>query len=200
MKDLVIYIHGKGGSAGESRHYESLFPDSEVIGLDYRSSTPWEAGPEIRSAVERLRSSDSNMTLIANSIGAFFSMHAGIGRMIRKAYFISPIVDMEQLIRNMMTWAGISEQDLAEKGVIATSFGEPLSWDYLCFVRDHPVCWQVPTQVLYGSRDNLTSDETIRAFAEAHGAGLTVMEDGEHWFHTEEQMRFLDAWILRENR
>ncbi|SHK90194.1 hypothetical protein SAMN05216582_12334 [Selenomonas ruminantium] len=32
-------------------------------------------------------------------------------------------------------------------------------------------------------------------FAEKHQAGLTVMEGGEHWFHTEEQMAFLDAWI-----
>lgn len=24
---------------------------------------------------------------------------------------------------------------------------------------------------------------------------LTVMEDGEHWFHTPSQMKFLDNWI-----
>ena len=28
---------------------------------------------------------------------------------------------------------------------------------------------------------------------------LTVMENGEHWFHTEEQMKFLDEWILNQN-
>lgn len=33
--------------------------------------------------------------------------------------------------------------------------------------------------------------------AETCGASLTVMENGEHWFHTEEQMRFLDNWIQR---
>ncbi len=27
------------------------------------------------------------------------------------------------------------------------------------------------------------------------GAELTVMPNGEHWFHTEEQMQFLDRWI-----
>ena len=26
---------------------------------------------------------------------------------------------------------------------------------------------------------------------------LTVMEGGDHWFHTEEQMCFLDEWIKR---
>lgn len=37
--------------------------------------------------------------------------------------------------------------------------------------------------------------ETISAFAKRTGAELTVMPGGEHWFHTEEQMKFLDAWI-----
>ena len=41
----------------------------------------------------------------------------------------------------------------------------------------------------------ITSLETIRAFAEKHGASLTVMKGGEHWFHTEEEMKFLDEWI-----
>ena len=31
-----------------------------------------------------------------------------------------------------------------------------------------------------------------------HQVSLTVMEGGEHWFHTEEQMRFLDEWIREE--
>ena len=137
------------------------------------------------------------LNLIANSIGAFFSMHAGIDRMIRKAYFISPIVDMERLILNMMSWANVTEKKLEEKRVIATAFGEDLSWDYLCYVREHPVRWNAPTRILYGSRDNLTAYETVSAFAETYGAELTVMEDGEHWFHTDGQMRFLDDWIRR---
>ena len=30
------------------------------------------------------------------------------------------------------------------------------------------------------------------------GADVTVMKNGEHWFHTEEQMRFLDEWIMKK--
>ena len=54
MKELVLYIHGKGGCAGESEHYKPLFPECEVIGLDYQTSTPWETGEEIREAVTKL--------------------------------------------------------------------------------------------------------------------------------------------------
>ena len=180
MNEVVLYIQGKGGSAGESEFYMPLFPECEVIGLDYQTFTPWETGKEIREAVIKLKAKYDSIDLIANSIGAFFSMNAGIDAMICSAYFISPVVDMEQLILNMMSWAN-----------------EDLSWEYLCYVREHPASWTVPTRILYGSRDNLTSHETITAFAKAHGAELTVMDGGEHWFHTDEQMQFLDNWIIK---
>ena len=95
----------------------------------------------------------------------------------------------------MMHRANVTEERLRAEGVIATDFGEDLSWDYLRYVRDHPIRWTAPTEILYGSRDHLTGYEMITAFAEALGARLTVMEGGEHWFHTAQQMRFLDDWI-----
>ena len=195
MKKAVLYIHGKGGSASESEHYKPLFPDYDVTGLDYQTFTPKETGEEIHSAVLKLKEEYAQIILIANSIGAFFSMNAEIEPMIEKAYFISPIVDIEKLIADMMVWAGVTDEELKRRRVIHTSFGEDLSWDYLCYVREHPIKWTAPTEIIYGSNDNLTSYDTLTAFAKKHSAGLTVMENGEHWFHTEEQMHFLDDWI-----
>lgn len=195
MKDLVLYIHGKGGSATESERYRPLFLDREVIGLDYQTFTPWETGAEIFAAVTKLKEQYESITLIANSIGAYFSMHAGIDGLIARAYFISPVVDMERLILDMMHSANVTEEQLQSERVIATDFGEDLSWDYLRYVREHPIRWTAPTEILYGSRDNLTAYETISAFADSHNARLTVMKGGEHWFHTAQQMRFLDDWI-----
>ena len=197
MKELVLYIHGKGGSAAECEHYKPLFPNCEVLGLDYRTFTPWETGAEIHAAADKLKSEYKSIILIANSIGAFFSMNAVIDNLICRAYFISPIVDMEKLIVNMMLWANVTEADLKAKGVIRTDFGEDLSWKYLCYVREHPIRWKVPTKILYGEKDTMTSETTIRAFAREHKAELTVMAHGEHWFHTDEQMQFLDNWIKR---
>ena len=54
MKKLVLYIHGKGGCAGESERYKPLFPGCEVAGLDYQTYTPWETGTEIREAAQRI--------------------------------------------------------------------------------------------------------------------------------------------------
>ena len=195
MKDLVLYIHGKGGNAAESEHYRALFPGDDVLGLDYRTITPWETGAEIRREVLNHKAKYKSITLIANSIGAYFCMNTGIDALVRRAYFISPIVDMEKLIRNMMHWANVTEEELRENGVIVTFFGEELSWEYLCYVREHPVAWFVPTEILYGSADDLTDRETIENFVRGHRAHLTVMENGEHWFHTTEQMYALDEWI-----
>ena len=200
LMGAVLYVHGKGGTARESEHYKPLFPDHEVIGLDYRGVTPWEVGPEIYDASLKLKAAYGSVILIANSIGAYFSMNAGIDGLIQKAYFISPIVDMEKLICDMMTWAKVTEAELQTRGVITTAFGEDLSWDYLRYVRSHPVSWNASTYILYGGGDHLTSRETINAFAEKHNASLTVLEKGEHWFHTDEQLLFLDDWINGGNK
>lgn len=196
--NAVLYVHGKDGNAAESEHYKPLFGGYDVIGLDYKTFTPWETGKEIYAAVNFLKNKYENIILIANSIGAFFCMNAGIDDFVQKAYFISPIVDMEKLITDMMAWANVTEEELKEKGRIKTALGEELSWDYLCYVREHPLNWNVPTEILYGCRDKLTSFETAAKFAKTHNAVITVMENGEHWFHTKEQMDFLDNWIKKQ--
>ena len=197
---IVLYLHGKGGSAAESAHYMPLFPNCEVVGLDYKTFAPWETGTEVYAAASALKQRCERLVLIANSIGAYFGLCAGIDALLERAYFISPIVDMERLILDMMAGAGVTETELEAKREIPTAFGETLSWNYLRWVRQHPVRWNVPTEILYGGSDNLTSRDTVEAFAMAHNARLTVMESGEHWFHTEEQMRFLDAWLTEREK
>ncbi len=198
MKEAVIYVHGRGGSAAEAARYRPLFPGREVLGLEYTGDTPWEAGAELYAAVAARKAEYGALTLIANSIGAYFCMFGGIGPLLKKAYFISPVVDMEALILNMMAASGVTEAALEARGEVPSSSGETLSWEYLRRVRAQPVRWDVPTAILYGGCDTLTSLQTVSAFARAHGAALTVMENGGHWFHTAEELRFLDAWLLND--
>ena len=195
MKPLVIYVHGKGGNADEALHYKSLFPDADVLGFDYKAETPWDAKKEFLVYFDSVAAGYDEVILVANSIGAFFSMNALGDKPIKQAYFISPMVNLEKLICDMMMWAGVSEEELREKKTVPTNFGETLSWEYLCYVRENPIEWRIPTKILYGSNDNLTSLETMREFAQKIAAPVTVMDGGEHWFHTAEQMAFLDRWI-----
>lgn len=200
MKRAIVYIHGKGGSAEESIHYKALFPECDVIGFDYKAETPWDAKNEFAEYFDKVCREYDAVDVIANSIGAFFVMSTPIDTQIERAFFISPIVNMEQLIADMMLWANVTEDELREKGKVQTAFGETLSWEYLSYVRTYPICWNVPTHILYGGNDNLTSCATFERFARQVNATLTVMEEGEHWFHTEEQMRFLDDWICERGR
>lgn len=191
----AVYLHGKGGNAREAEHYRALLPGWRVTGLDYRAQTPWEAREEFLAYFKAARRDETKVLVIANSIGAFFAMQALDETRVDRALFVSPVVDMERLIETMMAGEGITEPELRQRGEIKTEFGETLSWRYLQDVRQHPIRWRVPTAILYGSGDALMPREMVEAFARRTGATLTVMEGGEHWFHTKAQMQFLDAWV-----
>ena len=83
-----------------------FFPNSEVIGFDYRSQTLWEAKKEFLAFFTAQRSRFEHVTLVANSIGAFFGLSSLDETLVDRAYLISPIVDMEKLICDMMQWSG----------------------------------------------------------------------------------------------
>jgi len=195
MNSIIIYIHGKGGSAAEAEHYKPIFPNDTVIGFDYKSETPWEAQKEFSDYFDAVSKDFEKVFLIANSIGAYFSLCSLGEKKIEKTFFISPIANMEKLIRDMMAWANVTEAELQAKKEIPTAFGETLSWEYLVWVRKHPIKWNIPTEILYGEKDNLQSFDTVNAFAEKFGANVTMMKNGVHWFHTDEQMAFLDQWM-----
>lgn len=200
MKKAVIYVHGKNGSYLEAEQYTKNCVGFDLIGVDYNEYLPWIVQNQIKSVYDEVRMKYDRIFLLANSIGAYFAMLSLQECNIERALFISPILDMEQLILDMMGWTNVSEKDLCEKGEISTNFGETLSWKYLCFVRNHPIIWRIPTSILYGSNDNLTSRETVEIFIENHNADLTVMENGEHWFHTDEQLSYLNEWMRSEMR
>lgn len=193
----VIYIHGKGGSPDEASSYAHLFKGAKVIGMEYSSQTPQQAVKEFPAVFDELIAGSSEVILIANSIGAYYAMLSLAQRPVQRAFFISPIVDMEQLILDMMEQAGVTEDMLCQQGEIVTDTGETLSAQYLRFVREHPLCWHIPTEILYASEDALTSLETVTAFARNTGAGLTVAQGCEHWFHTAEQMETLFFWLQK---
>lgn len=201
-----LFVHGKMGCKEEALAFGALACPAgwQVVGVDLpehgsrkdapEKLLPWTAVPELQSVYRALEQRWRRIGLRANSIGAWLSMLALQEQNIDRALFVSPVVDMENLIGTMMTWAGVTEEELRQKGEIPTQFGETLSWEYLCWAREHPVRWTAPTEILYAGGDTLTSRAVIGAFAAKSGGSLTVMENGEHWFHTEEQLRFLQEW------
>ena len=195
MKNVVIYIHGKYGTVEEAEYYKKFFNEADIIGFEYTSEYPWDFQKEFSNFIDNIYIKYKKISIIANSIGAYFTMLSLTNKNIEKAFFISPIVDMEKLITDMMVSENITEEELYKKKEIKTSFGETLSWKYLTFVRKNPIEWNIPTYILYGENDDLTSYETILNFTNKSKANLTIMKGGEHWFHTDEQIEFLNNWI-----
>ena len=203
--NIWLFVHGQGGNKTEAAAFAALAAPTgwQVLGIDLPEHgdrtgetdfTPWQVVPELQTVLAYLQQHWQGIRLRANSIGAYFPMLAFAGATIEKALFVSPIVDMERLICDMMQWANVSEAQLKEAGEISTDFDETLSWQYLCWVREHPYRWKVPTQVLYGAKDNLTSRAVLEQFKQRTGAHLTIMVEGEHWFHTELQLAVLQEW------
>ncbi|MGI5962575.1 MAG: alpha/beta hydrolase [Lawsonibacter sp.] len=202
---IYLFLHGQMGHKEEAEAFSQVVCSKgyQVLSIDLpghgarqdrdEELTPWAAIPEIRATLDWLRCRWKTVSLRANSIGAYFAMlsfHAP-----DHALLVSPVLDMEALILTMMDWAGVTEQQLQAQGEIPTSFGQTLSWKYLCWVREHPVYdWSCPVYILYGSRDNITPLSTVEEYTRRHNAQLTKMEGGEHWFHTPQQLAALRIW------
>lgn len=193
----VVYVHGKGGSESEANSFCKAFCGCDVLGMEYGAETPWEAQKEFSVEFLQLTQHYQKVYLVANSIGAYFSMMALPQEKICQAFFVSPIVDMQRLICDALKHCGASEEDLHRQGTIFDG-NLLLSWQYLQWVRQNPVCWKVPTAVLYGEHDCLVPFDTVAAFANSHCATLTVMSGGEHWFHTKEQLAFVNDWMQQQ--
>ena len=53
----------------------------------------------------------------------------------------------------------------------------------------------IKTYILYGNKDNMQNEDIIKNFSNKFNCGLTILENGEHYFHTEEQLKFYKEWL-----
>lgn len=115
MKNVVIYIHGKYGTVEEAEYYKKFFNEADIIGFEYTSEYPWDFQKEFSNFIDNIYIKYKKISIIANSIGAYFTMLSLTNKNIEKAFFISPIVDMEKLITDMMFLENITEEELYKK-------------------------------------------------------------------------------------
>ena len=203
-----LCLHGKGGRKEEAESFAQVVCPKgwQVLAIDLpghgaRSGgpelfTPWHAVPELRDLLSLSGQKWNRLALRAVSLGAWFSLLAFQDRPLDRALFVSPVLDMERLIQEMMSWAGVTESRLEAEWEISTEFGETLSWPYLQYVRAHPVSrWETPTRILWAQKDHLVPRDTVDRFARRFRCSLTAAEGMEHWFHTPEQSN-IDSIIV----
>ena len=115
-RKVYLYVHGKNGSKEEALDFAELACPAgyQVLAVDLpehgerRGSSekllPWVAVPELEAVYSYAAERWKNVSLRATSIGAWFSLLALQAKPLRSALLLSPVVDMEDLITNMMQW------------------------------------------------------------------------------------------------
>jgi uncharacterized protein len=207
---LFIAVHGSQASksddiialfaeAASIKGYMTISFDLPEHGDRKTDPTPCKAFncvDDLKTIMSYAKTISNDIRLFTCSMGTYFSLLAYHTESIRQALFLSPVVDMERIIQNMMTWFSISKEQLKSEQKVETPIGQTLYWDYYSYVRENPIShWMIPTEILYGSGDNLCEPEVVSEFAKRYCCNLTVMDKGEHYFHTQEQLTFFKKWL-----
>ncbi|CEQ27648.1 alpha/beta hydrolase [Paraclostridium sordellii] len=156
----------------------------------------WDCVRELNLIMNYVKQNWNNISLFACSMGAYFSLLAYKDDFIKQSLFISPVLNMKRIIDNMMIWFDIDEEYLKSKQTVKTPIGQNLYWDYYCYVKDNPIDkWNIPTNILYGLKDDLCESDIVFKFVKRFNCNITVMNKGEHYFHTQEQLKFFKQWV-----
>lgn len=151
---------------------------------------------DLKQVIEYAKKNYVEINLWACSMGAYFSLLAYKNEEIKQCVFLSPVVNMKVIIDNMMLWSNTTEKELEEKQEIKTNFGQTLYWDYYKYVKENPIVnWNKEAFILYGSKDNMQGQSKIQEFSDKFNCRLSILEKGEHYFHTEEQLKLYENWI-----
>ena len=191
---VVVYIHGQKGNAKESKLY-SFIKNYDIKGLDYQDGNVWENGEVIKEKFAKLIKPYKEVVVIANSVGAFYALEYLSSFNIKKAFFISPLVDMFQAIFDMMNAFHVTEKRLKTEKFVTLENGITLSYDFYNHVIQDDDNWKVPTDILYGELDEVVYLESIADFLGRHDATLTIMQGAHHYLHTDEEKAFIKKWI-----
>ena len=205
---VYVHVHGKMSrkeyaesfaAIAETKGYQTLSFDLPEHGerTDSKRCDVWDGVSDLRTISDYAFANWERVSLYACSIGAYFSLNAYNTMPFEKALFQSPIVDMEWLVKNMMLWSGVTEAELESKKEIPSPV-DTLRWDYYQYIISHPITqWNIPTAILYGGKDNLQPEESVRAFAEKFGCSLTVSENSEHPFMAQSDAPIVENWVCR---
>lgn len=203
-KKVALYVHGLCGNKEEAERFARLaIPQGFcVLAMDLPEHSgrtdnvrllPWEVIPELK-AVFDYASKNWSVYLRAESIGAYFSLLAFSGANIEKCLLVSPLTDMVAMIKGMLKAVGADEVRLEREKNIP--FGNQIiSWEYYEYAKNHPVKEVADkTTIISSSIDYVVGEETIRNFAQKCNAMLFELQGGEHYFHTPDQLAFLEKY------
>ncbi len=176
---VFLFVHGLHGRKEEALDFaEVAVPKGyQVLSIDLPvEREPWEVLPLLNEVRDFLYENWKNVSVRANSIGAWFALLVFQNMKVEQALFVSPILDMKKFIELMP-----QRED-----------------DYYEWVVNHPITrWDASTYILRPEIDRIVGEEVGRDFISRHQCQVTLMPDGEHWFRTPEQLAFMKTWEER---
>lgn len=176
--NVFLFVHGLHGQKEEALAFaEVAVPKGyQVLGIDLPvEGQPWDVLPLLNEVCDYLYPHWQSVSVCANSIGSWFSLLALQGKKVEQALFVSPILDMKKFIEGQPT-----RED-----------------DYYEWAVNNPITrWNAPTYILCPEVDYVVGEAVGRNFISQHDCYLTIMPGGKHWFHTPEQLAFLNAWEM----
>ena len=206
-RKVYLYVYGKNGSAAEAARFaRTACPAGwQVLAVDLpehggrddgKKLVPWEVVPQIRAALGWLDERYAGVSLRTTSVGTYFSLlAAGAGDVVvEKCLAVSPLVDMVSMINGVMAANGVDDDRLERERVIEVPGGQPLSWEYLTYAKEHPVTAAFPVHILYGEKDEVVPFETVKRFAGENSADITVIPVAEHWIHLDDEVAEMEKW------
>ena len=209
-KNLFIAVHGdmshkaddiivQFASKAQAMGYQTLSFDLPEHGDRQDSSYPClvqNCVNDLKTIKNFAESISDNLSLFGCSLGVYFSLLAYKSTRLNQSLFLSPIVDMLEVIENIMSYCKISKGRLESEKIIETSIGHTLNWDYYSYVKSNPITiWNSDTSILYGSKDDISNFKTISEFSEKFNCKVQILENGEHFFHTPAQLQFFNQWL-----
>ena len=196
---IFLFIHGLNGDGNGAIRFAEVASrfGYQVLGIRLPKGEirPEILIPKLQSTMEFLESQWKTISIRANSFGAWLSLISFRGKIFDRCLFVSPLLNMENFILNLMKLESISEEDLEREGEIDSKFGVRLSWKYLEFVRKNPVrSISSKTRILHCSGDEVIPLDESKNFAAENSCELEILDGGEHWFHTDNQIKLLEIW------
>lgn len=204
---IYIFVHGQMSNKESAQGFAEIAVERgyQVLSFDlpehgerkdknYKCNV-WNGVHDVEIIGAYAQQNWKEINLFGCSLGAYFSLLAYKNLLVKKCLFQSPIVDMEHLINKMFNWFNVTEELLREKKEIFTPI-DTLSWDYYSYVKEHPIDkWDIPTAIIYGSKDDLQDRDVIDSFAKKFNSNLTVSLGSEHSFNTNEQSQAVTQWL-----
>lgn len=158
---------------------------------------PDECVRELKTMYSFAADQNKAVSVFGCSMGAYFELLAFADEKIERAWFLSPVTDMERIIRNLMKYCRITEKEFRERVKVENDI-EPLYFPYYAYVKEHPIkSWDHKTFILRGENDALCEYTYVKRFADRFGCELTEQKGGEHWLHTASELDFFRKWLQK---